>query len=204
MHQQQNPNSQMKNSNQMPAQQSHSAHEIYDVKEVLGGLIGAMEHYKIYEQGIQDQNLKTILNQQHQYMTQMYNTLVDAYQTGQRPPQPTTTYNMELSNDVTYGLTPGQPKQPKDNPQQLNDECYSGFMLGHLKQCASGATMAALEATNPVVRRVLQDSVPNLCEMAYEVFLYQNDNGYYQVAQFDQQTQDQLLNGFTHASQQQH
>ncbi|MFD2638591.1 spore coat protein [Piscibacillus salipiscarius] len=204
MHQQQNPNSQMKNSNQMPAQQSHSAHEIYDVKEVLGGLIGTMEHYKIYEQGIQDQNLKTILNKQHQHLKQTYNTLVDAYQSGQRPPQPTTTYNMELSNDVTYGLTPGQPKSPKENPSQLNDECYSGFMLGHLKQCASGATMAALEATNPVVRRVLQDSIPNICEMAYEIFLYQNDNGYYQVAQFDQQTQDQLLNGFTKASQQQH
>ncbi|GEL77958.1 spore coat protein [Tenuibacillus multivorans] len=204
MNQQQNPNSQMKDSSQMPAQQSHSAHEIFDARESIDGLIGTMEHYKMYEQGIQDQQLQNILNSQYQYMSQLYNTVVDAFQTGQRPPQPTTNYNMELSNDVTYGLSPSQPKQPKTNPQQIDDQCYSSFMLGHLKNCATSSTMAALEATNPVVRRVFQDSIPNFCEMAYEVFLYQNDNNYYQVPQFDQQTQNQLLNSYTHTQTQQH
>ncbi|PKR77245.1 spore coat protein [Halalkalibacillus sediminis] len=197
MHNQQNPNDQLKQSESMPTNLSHGAHEIFDAHETIGTVIGALEHYKMYEQNIQDQQLQGILNNQYQYLNQLYNTMIDAYQTGQRPSQPTSIYNMEISNDVTYGLTPSQPKQPTQNPAQLNDEAYSGFMLGHLKACATACTTAGLEATNPVMRRVFQDSVPNISEMAYEVFLYQNDKNYYQVPQFDQQTTSDLLNSYT-------
>ncbi|MGM8214881.1 spore coat protein [Bacillaceae bacterium W0354] len=205
MQQQNNPNNQLKQSSNMPASQSHGAHELFDAHETISTLIGTIEHYKMYEPNIQAQQLKNICTNQFNYLTQLYNTMVDTYQSGQRPPQPTMTYNMEISNDVTYGMTPGQPKQPTINPQQLNDQCFSSFMLGHLKACATACTAAALEATNPVMRRVLQDSVPNLCEMAYEIFLYQNDNGYYQVPELDQQTQNSMLNMFTKMNaQQQH
>ena len=60
-------------------------------------------------------------------------------------------------------------------------------------------TMAALETTNPVVRRVLADSVPNCIEMAYEISLYQNKHHYYQVPQLAQQDMQQLLNSFAPA-----
>ncbi|NIK11356.1 spore coat protein [Alkalibacillus almallahensis] len=196
MDQQQNPNSQMKESETLPTHMSNGGHAIYDAHEAISTVIGAMEHYKMYEQNIQCQQLQGILSNQYDYLTQTYNTMVDAYSSGQKPAQPTAVYNMEISNDVTYGLQPSQPKQPEQNPQQLNDECYSGFMLGQLKACATAANNAALEATNPVMRRVLQDSVPNFSEMAYEMFLYQNDKGYYQVAQFDQDTTNQLLNSY--------
>ncbi|WP_188207748.1 spore coat protein [Alkalibacillus aidingensis] len=205
--QQQNPNSQLKQSESLPADKSHAGHEVFDVHEVLSTFIGTMDHYKMYEQKIQCQQLQGILSNQYNYLAQTYNTLVDAFQSGQKPSQPTTVYNMSTSNDVTYGMTPSQPKQPQQNPSQLQDDSYSGFMLGHLKACATACTTAALEATNPVVRRVLQDSVPNLCEMAYEVFLYQNSKNYYQVPQLDDQTMNQLVNSYTTTTppqQQQH
>ena len=52
---------------------------------------------------------------------------------------------------------------------------------------ATMKTMAALETTNPVVRRVLADSIPNCIEMAYELSSYQNKHQYYQVPQLAQQ-----------------
>ena len=57
-------------------------------------------------------------------------------------------------------------------------------------------TMAALETTNAVVRRVLADSVPNCIEMAYEISLYQNKHHYYQVPQLAQQDMQQMVNSF--------
>src|SRR5690625_2978269 len=207
MQEQQNPNQSFTSSTSMPAEQSHGAHELFDAHEAISTFIGAIEHYKMYEPNIQSQQLKNIWQNQFNYLCQTYNTIVDAYQTGKHPAQPTTTYNMQLSNNVTYGMSPGQPKQPSLNPQQLSDQNFSSFMMGHLKACATACTTSALEATNPVLRRVLQDSVPNICEMAYEIFLYQNENGYYQVPQFDQQTQTAMLNMYTQMSppsQQQH
>jgi spore coat protein CotF len=59
--------------------------------------------------------------------------------------------------------------------------------------------MAALETTNPVVRRVLADSVPNCIEMAYELSSYQNKNHYYQVPQLSQQDMNQMQNAFAPA-----
>nr|WP_289037690.1 spore coat protein [uncultured Allobacillus sp.] len=197
MQQQQNPNSQMQNSSNLAANKSHGAHEIMDVHETLSTLTGTLEHYKMYQPNIQCEQLQSILSRQTQYLNQLYNTMVNTYQSGTRPPQPTTTYNFELSNDVTYGLSPSQPTQPQQSPQSLNEQNYSSYMMGHIKACATACTTSALEATNPVMRRVLQDSVPNLCEMAYELFLYQNDRSYYQVPQFDDQSMTQLLNSFT-------
>lgn len=51
------------------------------------------------------------------------------------------------------------------------------------------------------MRRVLQDSVPNCIEMAYELSLYQNKKGYYQVPQLSQQDMNAMLNAYGQAEQ---
>lgn len=56
--------------------------------------------------------------------------------------------------------------------------------------------MSALEATNPVLRRIFADSVPNVVEMAYEIYLYQNKHQYYQVPQYQQQDMQAIINSF--------
>ena len=57
-------------------------------------------------------------------------------------------------------------------------------------------TTAALETTNPVVRRVVADSIPNCIEMGYELSIYQNKHGYYQVPQYSQQDMQAMLNAY--------
>ncbi|GIO27218.1 spore coat protein [Ornithinibacillus bavariensis] len=180
----------------MPAKMSHGGHELLDAHEAIGGLVGGLEQYMIYEQHVQDQQLKTIMQQHKTFLTQMYNTLVETLKTGNEPSVKTQTYNMTTSNDVVYGMTPSQPKKPAQSINEINDECITSFMMGCLKSSASAFTMAALESTNPVMRRVFADSIPNLIEMAYEVFLYQNKHQYYQVPQLNEADMQNYLNGF--------
>ncbi|MUV38346.1 Spore coat protein F-like protein YhcQ [Lentibacillus sp. JNUCC-1] len=192
--QQQNQN--MQQSPNMPPQQNHGGHELFDSHEAISTLVGGLEQYMLYEQHIQDPELKDIHQRHKTYMTQLYNTIVETLKTGQDPKVPTQTYNMQMENDVVYGTQPGQPKTPAQSPTEINDQCVSGFMMGQLKACASGFTMTALEATNPVLRRVFADSVPNMIELAYEVFLYQNKHQYYQVPQLKDQDLQMYLNSF--------
>ncbi|WP_163971475.1 spore coat protein [Oceanobacillus halotolerans] len=192
----QNQNQDLQSSTQMPAQQSLGGHELFDAHEALSTLTGGMEQYLLYEQHIQDPELKTMLQQHQTFLKQLYNTIVETLKTGQKPTVETYTYNMTQSNDVVYGMQPSQPKSPAQSVNEINDQCVSSYMMSALKACASTFTMTALEVTNPVLRRVFADSVPNMVEMAYEVFLYQNKNQYYQVPQLQQQDMQALKNSF--------
>lgn len=186
----------LQGSSQIPPQQSHGGNELFDTHEALSTLTGGLEQYLLYEQHIQDQELKMMQQRHRTFLTQLYNTIVETLKTGQEPTVKTQTYIMEQSNNVMYGMQASAPKSPSQTVNQINDECVSGYMLGVMKSTASAFTMTALEATNPVLRRVFADSVPNIIEMAYEVFLYQNKNQYYQVAQLQPQDAQMIINAF--------
>lgn len=187
-------------SSQMQPQQNFGGHELLDLHEVLGDLVAGLEQYLLYEQHIQDQALTSILKHHQTFLTQLYNTIVNTLKTGQDPAVPTQTYNMTQNNDIVYGMQPSAPKSPSQSVNELTDECISGFMLGVLKTNATGFTTAALESNNPVLRRILSDSIPNIIEMAYEVFLYQNKHQYYQVPQLQAQDMQILTNSFAPAN----
>jgi spore coat protein CotF len=195
LHTQQNQN--LQGSSQIPDQFSHGGHELMDAHEAIGGLVGGMEQYLLYEQHVQDPELKTMMTKHKAYLTQVYNSIVQSIKTGQEPTVKTQTYNFsQSSNNTIYGMQPSQPKTPAQSVNEINDQCVSGFMMGILKSNASAFTLAALEATNPVVRRVFSDSIPNIIEMAYELFLYQNRNQYYQVPQLKQEDMQIYMNSY--------
>ncbi|OMP67198.1 spore coat protein [Domibacillus epiphyticus] len=179
---------------------NHGAHEILDVHEVLSASIGAMNQYTMLRPIVQDQELLDILDRQYQFMQQEYNTTVDCFHTGQDPAVPTQSYMMQQDNQIIYGLTPSQPKKPIQNETEISDEHISGFMLSCVKSLAALKTYAALEASNPVVRRVLADSVPNCIEMAYEISLYQNKNRFYQVPQLPVTDMQQMKQSYAPAT----
>ncbi|MDQ0217643.1 spore coat protein [Peribacillus cavernae] len=183
----------------VPPQMNHGAHEMLDVHEVLSGSIGAMNQYTLGRQFVKDPELLDILDRQYNFMKEEYNITLECFQTGQNPSKPTQSYKMKQGNDFVYGLTPTQPSKPIQSPTEMNDQTVSGCMLGAAKSNASMKTMAALEVTNPVVRRVLADSVPNCIEMAYEISVYQNKHHYYQVPQFAEQDMQQMMNCYAPA-----
>jgi spore coat protein CotF len=178
---------------------NHGGHELFDVHEVLSGAIGAMDQYTLLRPLVKDQELLGIMDRQYQFMQQEYNTTVDCFKTGQDPKVPTQSYEMTQGNDFIYGMKPTQPKKPIQNASEITDACISGLMLSAHKSMAGMKTKAACEVTNPVVRRVLADSIPNCIEMAYELSVYQNKNHYYQVPQLAQQDMQQILNAYAPA-----
>ncbi|XKG86873.1 spore coat protein [Sutcliffiella horikoshii] len=176
---------------------NHGGHELYDAHEVIAGIISMLDQYQMYEQHIQDPALKDILTRQTAFVTQMYNTIVESFRTGQKPSVSTQVYKMTQTHDVVYGITPSQPKKPNQSVNELADKGLSAYMLGQTKGLATLLAMTALEMTNPVLRRVVADSVPNFIEMSYEIFLYQNKHGYYQVPQLAMQDMNAMLQSYT-------
>lgn len=180
----------------VPPQMNHGGHEIFDVHEVLSAAVGGLNQYTLLRPNVQDQELLTMMDRQFHFMQEEYNITVDCFKSGQDPMKPTQKYMMKQDNDFVYGLKQSQPKKPMQSTSEISDEIISGYMLGVHKQGASLKAMAALEVANPVVRRVLADSVPNCIEMAYEVSIYQNKHHYYQVPQLAQQDTMAIVNEF--------
>ena len=185
----------------VPQQMNHGGHEVLDLHEVLSGSVAALNQMILLRPQVKDQELLDILDRQYRFALDEYNITVEAFKTGKDPSHPTGSYKMTQGNDFVYGMKASQPKKPIQSASEISDEIISGFMLDAAKTGASGKTMAALETTNPVVRRVLADSVPNCIEMAYELSIYQNKHHYYQVPQLAQQDMQQLLNSFATGGQ---
>lgn len=196
LNQNQSQGNNMEPASHMAPQNHFGGHELFSIKETVGGIIGAIEHYVLYDEYVQNQELKNMMYRQKGFLTQIYNTTLDTLKSGQDPTTKTQTYLMQENNMTTYGMQASTPKAPFQSVTELNDECISGAILGQLKGLTNHLTASALEATNPVIRRIFSDSVPNIIEMAFEVYLYQNKNGYYQVAQLQPQDAQAIINGF--------
>lgn len=177
-----------------PPQMQFGGHELMEVHEAIGTVTAALEHYALYDQYIQDQELKEIVERQRTFVTQMYNTILDTLKSGKDPAVPTQTYEMQESNQTTFGMTPSAPKTPIQSASQIDDQCISSGILGHLKGIATHFTTTALEASNPVLRRIFADSIPNVIELGYEMYLYQNKHQYYQVPQLQAQDMQTIIN----------
>ncbi|WP_409250801.1 spore coat protein [Bacillus sp. SCS-153A] len=186
--------------NQTP-NKNHGGHELFDAHEVIAGVISMLDQYQMYDQYIQDPELKDILQRQSAFVTQTYNTMVNSFSTGKDPQVPTQQYKMKQNNNTVYGVKPGQPKKPNQSINDLSDQGLSAYMLGNTKSLSGLLAMTALEMTNPVLRRVMADSVPNFIEMSYEIFLYQNKHGYYQVPQLKEQDMNLMLQSYAQAPQ---
>ena len=180
----------------VPPELNHGGHELFDLHETLSGSVASLNQMTLLRPQVQDPELLDILDRQYNFAISEYNLTVEAFKTGQKPSQSTGVYHMKTGNDFIYGMKPSQPKKPIQVATEINDEMISGYLLNSAKTSASSKTVAALETTNPVVRRILSDSVPNCIEMAYELSIYQNKHHYYQVPQLATQDMQQLLNSF--------
>ncbi len=184
----------------VPPQFNHGAHEVMDVHELLSASQNALNQYRMLEQHCTCEELRDIIHRQYQFMATEYNTLLECFTTGKDPAVPASQYKMQQGNNVVYGLKPGQPKQPIQSPAEFGNEHISAQMMTLMKTSATDKARAACEVTNPVVRRVIADSIPNCCEMAYEIFLYQNKKGHYQVPQFPSTVMQSMMASYAPAT----
>ena len=194
------PNQQHQNmhTGNVPQQMNHGGHEVFDVHEVLSAAIATLNESMLLRPQVQDPELLDILDRQYRFTLDEYNITVEAFKTGADPSHPTGSYKMKEGNDFIYGMKPSQPKKPIQSAAEISDEIISGFLLASAKTAATGKA-AAGQTCNPVLRRVLADSIPNCIEMAYELSLYQNKHHYYQVPQLATQDMQQILNAYAPA-----
>ncbi|KMK78340.1 spore gernimation protein GerQ [Alkalihalobacillus pseudalcaliphilus] len=189
------------NSTQATPTFNHGGHEMFDCHEILAGIINVLDQFMIFRGYMKDPELIQLLDRQYQFLESQYNLIVESFRSGQDPSQGTGQYQMKLSHTVQFGIKPSAPKKPNRNISEVKEAGLSAHMLGLLKSTASTMAMIAVEVTNPVIRRVLADTVPNIIEMAYEVFLYQNKHGYYQVPQLKPADMQAMSTAFTTVSQ---
>jgi spore coat protein CotF len=180
----------------MPGQMYHGGHELFEVHELLSNTISLLDQYMMLRQLAKDPELVDMMNRQYQFVSDCYNITVEALKTGNKPSHPTQTYMMKQDHSTVYGIKPSNPAKTAQSVTEINDQKISTQMLQMMKSAALLHTIAAFETVNPVLRRMLADSIPNYLEMAYEIFLYQNKHGYYQVPQFDRQTTETTVNRF--------
>ncbi|WP_068774956.1 spore coat protein [Paenibacillus sp. FJAT-26967] len=179
---------------------NHGTHELFDLHEVLAGQINVLDQFMLFRTFIQDQKLISILDRQYNFMLAHYNITCESFRTGQKPFQETATYLIPNMTQPVYGMHPAPPKKPNQSLADIKDAGISAHMLGLIKSHASLLAMATPEVTNPVVRRVLASQIQNFVEMAYEIFLYQNQHGYYQVPQLAAPFMEQMLGAYTPAT----
>lgn len=188
----------------IPPHQNHGGHEMFDVSEILSGAVNALNLYVLLKPHVKDPELLDLMNRQEQFMITEYNTIVECFQTGVKPTVSTEVYNMKQENDFVYGLKQTQPVKPIGMPGEITDQVISSLMLNMVKSNASLKGMATTEVTNPTVRRVLADTIPNCIEMAYEISIYQNKHHYYQVTQLPEGDMQQMVNAYAPVQMEQH
>jgi spore coat protein CotF len=174
------------------------AHEVMELHEVLCDAINGINQFELYRPHIQDQQLGAILDKQIQFMTQEYNNMVQALNaSGITMGSP---YRAPKMAQPKYGLNNPQPQSPNTSPNQLDDHDISSGMLSCHKSSAIFKTMAALECADPNLRRMVQQGSNNCAEMAYEVWQYMNQKGYYQVPTMKQMTTNTMVQSYTTAN----
>jgi len=171
------------------------AHEVIELHEVLNCAINGINQFELYRPHVTDQQLGAMLDKQLQFMSQEYNNMVQALNANgitMRSP-----YRSPQMMQPKYGLNHPQPQSPNTSPNQLDDRDIASGMLGMHKASAICKTMAALECADPNLRRMVQQGSNNCSEMAYEVWQYMNQKGYYQVPTMKQMTTNTMAQSYT-------
>lgn len=191
--------SEQMNGGAVPPRMNHGGHELLDMHEVLGSMTGALNKAVLLRPHVKDPDLLDILDRQHAFMLDEYNMTVESLSTGKNPSHGTKRYQMKEQSDFIYGMKDQAPVKPMQTADEITDEIISGFLLSSAKAGAAGKAAAAAEICNPVVRRVVADSIPNCLEMAYELSIYQNKRQFYQIPQLQEQDMNRLMNAFAPA-----
>ncbi|AYK07900.1 spore coat protein [Brevibacillus laterosporus] len=173
------------------------AHEVLDLHEVLDGMINTGNNMQMYRSYVKDPQLMSILENQLQFHLQSYNMLISILQqTNYQKPIQERHLKILGYSQPTYGLRQPAPLAPSTSPQEIDDRDISSCMLGLHKSAATIKMTATLECADPTLRRALSQAAVNCADMAYEVWQYMNQRGYYQVATLKEVTTQTMINTY--------
>lgn len=176
-------------------------HEAMEMHEILSDAVIMIDHYAVYISQCRDPELRNILERQQRHMIDEYHRKVNVMQGHgmdvTRIPRMETDMSTTMGNmgaagsmgtmgtmmdtNLQYGMQQSAPVQPSPNRRTLSDRTIAQGALSFHKCGAVRATNAALECAEPHLRNLLSNSTRVCTDMAYEIFRYMNQRGWYQV-----------------------
>lgn len=180
------------------------AHETMEVHEILNEKINMINHLGLYMNSCQDPELRGMIDRHLRTALESYDQLVaytHDYSAASNLNQP---YGMPsiAPQQVEYGLR--NPASVAPGTQgQLNDIQIASAVLCAHKNSARNHMAASLEIADPNIRQMLVNGAVTCSNQAYEVFLFMNERGIYQVPRMNDDTAKTFLHAYQPAPQQQ-
>jgi spore coat protein CotF len=164
--------------------------------EILSEKICMLDHFALYASQCQDPQLKQMLNRHMQTALQSYNQLVSYTHDYQNTPvQFRDQFNVSPQT-VQYGLQNPSPESPQMQGSTFTDKQIAASVLSSHKNSAKNHMAAATECADPNVRQLFINGSVTCCNQAYEVFLYMNQRGMYQVPTLKDHTAKTMLHHY--------
>jgi spore coat protein CotF len=180
----------------------YGAHETMEVHEILMEKINMITHFNFYATETQNQQLIDMIIRHQQEEIRSYNEIV-AYThdyKGFNPVPPNTNIREIRPQEIKYGLN-NPPQFAPEIDAALKDWEVATAMLCCHKNAARNGMWATLECADPNLRRMLLNSAANCANQAYEVFLFMNQQGLYQVPKLDEHTAKTFMHRYQPASE---
>ena len=173
------------------------AHEAMEVHEILTEKINMMNHFNLYAAQAKTPELKNMINRHIQEEIKSYDTVVSYTHDYQSfsPLSANTNFKSVTPDQIKYGLDNPSMLAPENNTTFNDYEIASAMLICH-KNAAANGVKAALEIADPNLRQVLLNGVVNCVNQAYEVFLFMNQQGQYQIPTIKDHTAKTYLHSF--------
>ena len=180
----------------------YGAHETMEMHEILMEKINTITHFNLYAQETNNPHILDMIGRHTQEAIASYNELVSYTRRGGEF-QPITSHT-DIANvghhQIQYGLHNPQQFAPQAGAKLSDREICGAMLLTH-KNGARNAMMASLECADPNLRMMLTNSAAACANQAYEVFLYMNEQGLYQVPTLNSHTAQKFLHSYQPADQ---
>jgi spore coat protein CotF len=177
------------------------AHETMETHEILMEKVNMITHFNLYASQAQNPQLQDMIVRHQQEEIRSYNELVSLTRGNNQfqPIPPNTNIRGVNHQQIQYGLK----NPPRFEPQAdgvMNDAEIAMAMLCCHKNAARNSAWGSLECADPNLRHALLNAHANCNNQAYEVFLFMNQQGVYQVPTMNPRTEETFLHSYQPAS----
>lgn len=175
----------------------YGAHEAMETHEILMEKINMITHFNLYAREANNPQLKDMIARHLDEEIRGYNEIVHYTHdyTGMSPIPPNTEMTGVTPQSIQYGLN-NPPQMAPQSDTKLSDQEIAVAMLCCHKNAARSASWASLECADPNLRQMLFNSAANCARQAYEVFLFMNEQGVYQVPTLNDHTAKTFLHRY--------
>ncbi|MFD2613286.1 spore coat protein [Paenibacillus gansuensis] len=178
------------------------AHETLEVHEILNEKVNMMNHFGLYATQAQSPQVSQMIDRHLQSAMVSYDQLVNYTHDYVEPQTSNKMHHVTETpvQQIQYGLNQPSPVSPQGGAE-FNDQQILAAMLSCHKNSAKNHMAKALECADPNLRQMLVNGAVQCTDQAYEVFLFMNEQGQYQVPTMKDHTAKTYLHTFQPSNQ---